>query len=142
MGKFSYTPITDEELEAVSRATARRDRTEPRIESASFDKENGLLSLQMRNGAMIQTPIRDLTDLAVASEQELGDMKLTGNGYAIHWPSLDVQMTTVALLNLIFGIRSVTENARRAGSARTPAKAAASRANGAKGGRPRKSAAA
>lgn len=41
-------------------------------------------------------------------------------------------------MNGVFGTRSFMEAQRRGGQSRSPAKAAASRANGAKGGRPKK----
>jgi hypothetical protein len=49
-----------------------------------------------------------------------------------------VDISLPGLMNGIFGTRA--HMARLAGSATSPAKAAAARANGAKGGRPRKTA--
>jgi len=51
---------------------------------------------------------------------------------------LDVDLSIPGLLSGIFGTKAYM--ARRAGQATSPAKAAAARANGAKGGRPRESA--
>jgi hypothetical protein len=56
-------------------------------------------------------------------------------GYGLHWEALDVDLSIPGLIAGIFGTRSYM--ARRAGQATSPAKAAAARANGAKGGRPR-----
>lgn len=61
-----------------------------------------------------------------------------GKGYGLHWEELDVDLSLPGLMAGIFGTR--TWMARRAGQATSAAKAAAARANGAKGGRPRKAA--
>jgi hypothetical protein len=63
----------------------------------------------------------------------------SGASGAIEWEDLDVQVTLAGLMAGVFGTkRYMAELARRAGQSRSPAKAAAARTNGAKGGRPRK----
>jgi len=61
-----------------------------------------------------------------------------GAGYGLHREALDVDLSIPGLLAGLFGTKAYM--ARHAGRATSPAKAAAARANGAKGGRPRKSA--
>lgn len=61
-----------------------------------------------------------------------------GEGYGLHWESLDVDFTVPGLLAGMFGTQSWM--ARQGGQARSDAKAAAARANGRKGGRPKKQA--
>ena len=64
---------------------------------------------------------------------------MAGAGFGLHWPSRDADLAIAGLVNGVFGTRKwMSELARRAGRATSPAKAAATRANGAKGGRPRK----
>jgi hypothetical protein len=69
-------------------------------------------------------------------------VEVDGAGFNLHWPSLDVDLYVPALVSGIFGTRAwmTKELARRAGQAKSPAKAAAARRNGVRGGRPRKSA--
>jgi hypothetical protein len=57
----------------------------------------------------------------------------------LHWPALDVDLFVPGLVVGIFGTRAwmTRELARVAGQTTSPAKAAAARSNGAKGGRPR-----
>lgn len=58
----------------------------------------------------------------------------------LHWEKLDADLSIVSLVVGIFGSHAwMREIARRGGSASTPAKVAAARANGANGGRPKKS---
>ena len=66
-----------------------------------------------------------------ASRQERGLI-----GYGLHWPQLDEDYSVPGLMNGVFGAAKWL--AARAGRGTSEAKAAAARANGAKGGRPRK----
>jgi hypothetical protein len=60
----------------------------------------------------------------------------------LHWDSLDADLSVPGLLLSSIGrAQKLAELAREAGRAKSNAKAAASRTNGAKGGRPRKVAA-
>ena len=63
---------------------------------------------------------------------------MLGTGTGLHWEALDADLSVPGLLAGLFGTRAFM--ARQAGRATSPAKAAAARANGARGGRPRKSA--
>jgi hypothetical protein len=76
--------------------------------------------------------------LAQARDAELADIEILGSGHGLHWPALDADFTVPGLLMGVFGTRAwmASELARRAGQAKSPAKAAAARANGRKGGRP------
>jgi hypothetical protein len=70
----------------------------------------------------------------------LANIEVDGCGFNLHWPALDVDLHVLALVPGIFGIQAWMTRAlaRAAGQATSPAKAAAARANGAKGGHPRK----
>jgi len=136
----NYTPISDEELARIAQETIVRDATEPRVQQVHYNAVGGTLELQLRDGTMIRTEARSLSALAHATDGELADVKIVSNGAALHWNELDVQMTTPAFLSRVLGMRTIGEVARLAGSRSTPAKSAASRLNGARGGRPRKKA--
>lgn len=76
--------------------------------------------------------------LAGATPEALADIKIMPAGTGIVWPQLDVDVSVPGLAMEVFGSRTwMRELARRAGSATSAAKAAAARANGKKGGRPR-----
>jgi hypothetical protein len=81
-------------------------------------------------------------DLQGAEEHDLAGVQVDGLGFNLHWPALDVDLFVPGLVAGRFGSRAwmIRELARHAGRAKSPAKAAAAKANGAKGGRPRKSA--
>ncbi|MEI7876189.1 MAG: DUF2442 domain-containing protein [Alphaproteobacteria bacterium] len=130
----------------IDRALARgrrRAATEPQASSARYDRRTGRVVVELTNGCSFVFPARSLQGMAGASDAELARIEIMGIGYGLHWPALDADFTVPGLLMGIFGTRAwmASELARRAGQATSPAKSAAARANGRKGGRPRKRAA-
>ena len=121
----------------VAEARGRLARSlEPRAASARYDRRLKKIVVALTNGADFSFPARLAQGLECADEDELAAVEILGNGYGLHWERLDVDLTVPGLLAGLFGTRRYM--AQRAGQARSAAKAAAARANGAKGGRPRK----
>ena len=128
----------------AERRGQRSLRTEPRARRARFDRRTGRVHVELTNGCTFTFPARDAQGLARASDTELAQVEVLGLGIGLHWERLDVDLSVPALLAGLFGTKAYMDrqHAARAGAARSPAKAAAARRNGAKGGRPRKQAAA
>lgn len=110
----------------------------PRAETARYDPLRDRVVLDLDNGCTFAFPPRLIQGLESAREDQLAEIELLGAGYGLHWESLDVDISISGLLAGIFGTRAYM--AARAGRATSTAKAAAARANGARGGRPRKAA--
>jgi hypothetical protein len=102
------------------------------------------VTVALTNGCTFVFPARALQGLAGASDEDLGEVEVLGSGYGLHWETLDADFTVPGLLMGMFGSRAWMdrEHARRAGSATSPAKAAAARENGRRGGRPKRAASA
>jgi hypothetical protein len=98
----------------------------------------GRMIVQLTNGCTFTFPPRLAQGLESATAEQLAAVEVLGAGYGLHWEALDVDLSIPGLLAGLFGTKSYM--ARHAGRATSPAKAAAARANGTKGGRPRKSA--
>lgn len=130
--------LTEGEIDAAERRGKLAQQWEPRATSASYDREGGRVVVELTNGATFAFPAHLAQGLEGGSDDELASVQILGNGYGLHWESLDVDLSIPGLLAGIFGTRSYM--ARRGGQATSTAKAAAARANGAKGGRPRKTA--
>ncbi len=129
---------TDAEIDA---AIARgRLASAPAVVSAEYDRLRDDIALRFANGVRLQIPRALLEGLTEASPGALAEIEIVGPGTGLRWPQLDVAHYVPGLLGGVFGTRSwMRELGRKGGAARTPLKAAAARANGLKGGRPRKS---
>jgi hypothetical protein len=108
----------------------------PLAVSARYDARRRRVVLELNNGSMFAFPTEAVQGLHGASHADLADLEVWGEGYALRWDRLDVDFTVPGLLAGIFGTRSYMASV--AGRTTSPAKAAAARENGKKGGRPRK----
>lgn len=112
--------------------------TEPRAVAARYDAKADRVIIDLANGTTFAFPPRLAEGLADARPQDLAEVEVLGRGHGLHWQRLDVDYSVPGLVSGIFG--TARWMAARAGRATSAAKAEAARANGAKGGRPRKSA--
>jgi hypothetical protein len=117
-------------------------RTEPRARAARYDRRTGRVHVALTNGCSFAFPARKAQGLERASDAELAQVEVLGLGLGLHWERLDVDLSVPGLLAGLFGTKAYMDRQRaaRAGATTSPAKAAAARRNGAKGGRPRKAA--
>ena len=130
---------SDAQFAAAEARGKEQFENEPRALSARYDAKSGRIVLELSNGATYAFPAALGQGLETATPAQLAEVELNGAGFGLHWESLDVDLSIAGLLAGRFGNKTwMSELARRAGSAKSPAKAAAARANGAKGGRPRK----
>ena len=130
--------VTSGQIDAA-RARAQQfkanDRRAIRVE---YEKKPDLLTLYLDDGVRVSIPRMQLQGLESAGPAQLAKVEILGRGTGIHWPLLDVNHYVPGLLNHVFGTsRWMAELGRRGGSATSADKAAAARANGKKGGRPK-----
>ena len=132
--------VTDAQLEAAEARGRTMIGTEPRAEAAHYDQATGRVVIDLVNGCTYAFPTQCVQDLHGASDDDLAGVEVDGAGFNLHWPTLDADLYVPALLSGIFGTRAwmARELARMAGRTTSPAKSAAARSNGRKGGRPRK----
>ncbi len=136
--------ISEAEFEELKQQARQLDKEEPRIARARFNAHKGRLELELKGSALAGTElslvVRQLAQLQDAPDELLSEFIVTRSGTSIRWPQLNFGISTVALVEIICGLRhlSLATHQSKAGSVKTQAKTLASRANGAKGGRPRK----
>ncbi|HTK35544.1 MAG TPA: DUF2442 domain-containing protein [Caulobacteraceae bacterium] len=128
--------ISDAQIDAALERGKLVLETAPRAASARYDRNLGRVVVDLTNGCTFAFPPRLAQGLEAATDEQLKEVEILGVGYGLHWEALDVDLSIPGLLAGLFGTKAYL--ARRAGQATSPAKAVASRANGAKGGRPRK----
>jgi hypothetical protein len=129
---------SDAQVDAAIARGKEKLKTEPRAVAARYDAKADRIVIDLTNGATFTFPPRLAEGLAEARPEELADIEILGLGFGLHWEKLDVDYSVPGLVAGIFG--TARWMAARAGRASSPAKAAAARANGEKGGRPRKAA--
>lgn len=130
--------LTDAQIDAALERGRIARLNEPRATAVRYDRSLGQIVVELTNGCSFAFPPRLAEGLQEATEDQLAQVEILGAGHSLHWEGLDVDLTVAGLLAGLFGTRAYM--ARCAGQATSPAKAAAARTNGAKGGRPRRSA--
>lgn len=128
--------LTDTEIHAALERGRVAQQSQPRAAAARYDRKNGRIVVDLTNGCTFAFPPRMAQGLEAATEDELASVEILGAGYGLHWETLDADLSVPGLLAGLFGTRA--HMARLAGQRTSPAKAAAARSNGTKGGRPRK----
>lgn len=131
--------IDDEEFRRQFRAAKKLgdhlDRTEPRAVRAEYDAERGVVMVQLKSGCWFGFPPEMEPSLRGATPEQLAKVEVFW-GYGLHWEELDAD---ISVPGLIFDSLDAPAWWARWIASRTSAKkAAASRENGKKGGRPRK----
>ena len=158
------------QLETANRRGLEAQVREVRALSVRFDQASGNLILALRGGLTLLVPTHLLQGVADAPPEHIEGVEIVGNGSALRFNELDADFLVQDIASGSFGTRKWMQHledsgaldvasierrrqvdellstaqsmGRKGGNARTEAKTAASRANGAKGGRPRKTIAA
>jgi hypothetical protein len=128
--------LSGEQIRAANERGRIVRETQPHARSARYDAKADRVVVDLTNGATFAFPPRLVEGLHDASPAEIAEVEIIGAGFGLHWEALDLDYTVSGLVNGVFG--TAKWMAARAGRTTSPAKAAAARANGAKGGRPRK----
>ena len=133
--------ITEQELKQAEKRMALV-REAGHAVSARYDRRRSRVVVALDNGVELAFPTRLAEGLAGASPENLADIEISPAGLGLRWPLLDADLYVPALLRGVFGSKSwmARQLGAEGGRARTVAKVAASRENGRKGGRPKKTA--
>ena len=132
--------VTEAEFRSAEAAGREYLDEASRAVEAFYLPERRRLCVTLGNGVEMAIPVDLLQGLAGASDADLSDIEITPFGTGLHWDRLDADLLVDGLSKGVFGSRTWMAQAmgRVGGSSRSAAKSAASRENGRKGGRPRK----
>lgn len=139
---MATSEITAKNRQRYAQARARgkaRVEDPSSVVDARYDADADAIDLRFGGGGSMSIPRRIVPGLERASESKMETIVVSPAGDALSWPSLDVDVYVPGLVERAFGTRLfAASTGRRGGRRRSKAKAAAAKANGAKGGRPRK----
>jgi hypothetical protein len=128
--------LTDAQIDAALERGRTARLHEPRAAATRYDRRSGRVVVELANGCTFAFPPHLAQGLEVAIEEQLSQVEILGSGSGLHWEALDADLSIPGLLAGLFGTKAYL--AQQAGRATSPAKATVARANGAKGGRPRR----
>ena len=131
----------DEFDDANTRGTARRDAA-PWAVSARYDRRLARVVVRLSTGLEVAFAPDLAQGLEKARPGDLTAIEISPSGLGLYFPKLDADLYLPALLEGLLGSRQwmAARLGQRGGKVRSASKAAASRANGKLGGRPRKAA--
>ena len=133
---------TDANIDAALKLAKIHD-SEPVAQTVEHVPELNLLIVGLSNGRRLVLPVEDVQGLEKANHEQIKNHELLGRGTGIHFSELNVDLYVPALIEGVYGNRRwMAQLGKKGGAARTEAKRLAARANGAKGGRPKRAAAA
>ena len=134
--------LKNADVRRAERRMRKRLEEYPRAVAARYDRRTRRLVVTLSNGLDLGIPEAKAQGLAGAKASDLATIEITPTGLGLHWPKLDADLDLPSLLQGLFGTRRWMASllGKAGGSATSPAKKAASRANGRRGGRPRKDA--
>jgi hypothetical protein len=139
---MATTEITTKDRERYAQARGRgksRVADPSSVVDARYDSDADAIHLKFSAGGSMSIPRRIVPGLERAAESKIQAIVISPAGDALSWPSLDIDVYVPGLVERAFGTRLfAASSGRRGGRRRSKAKAAAARANGARGGRPRK----
>ena len=133
--------VTDQEFEKAADAGRRLLVRGPLALSARYAA--GRVHVELNNGCAFAFPVAHAQGLSGAKAANLRVIEVEASGLGLRWPLLDADLYVPALVKGVLGTRQwMAQIGAMGGRASSVAKATSSRANGAKGGRPRQRSAA
>jgi hypothetical protein len=134
MARVKYRSSTDQEIDEARRR-GREERLATCARSVKYLAARDSFLLKMFTGASVELPRHLIPYVDKASQRMAAEVTLSPAGSGLCWERLDMHHSVSGLIREIFGL---ARDFRRAGATKSNARAAASRANGRLGGRPRK----
>ncbi len=129
-----------EDIELANQRAKEVQAASPRALAANYDRRTKKIVIHLSSRVDLSFLPEDAQGLERAKASELEPIEISPSGLGIHFPKLDADLYVPALLEGFLGSKHwmAARLGRLGGRSRSPAKKAASRANGRMGGRPKK----
>lgn len=134
--------VSTEEYRRATRRGRELLASTPVAVEAHYDRKADRIVVRLSSKLEISFSPRDAQGLEDGTPAQLADIEVLPPGLGLHWPQLDADLWIPGILEGLMGSRKwmAARLGRVGGAATTPAKKAASRANGRLGGRPKRAA--
>ncbi len=105
--------MTDEDWAAAEERGRVVAETEPHARFARYDRDTGLIVVELTNGATFAVPAKHLQGLDQATSEQLAAVEIGPRGYGLHWEELDADFTVPGLLAGRFGTKAYMAKFRK-----------------------------
>jgi hypothetical protein len=140
MGAVKIPPTTEDELQRAVEAGRHRRATERRAAGVRYDRDRDAIEIELTDGAAVRLPRTMVDEFRAVPPADMAKLRVSPAGYGL---KLDEHNINISVHGLIAALAMPGDMAaslgKLGGTARSEAKRITARANGAKGGRPRKS---
>jgi Protein of unknown function (DUF2442) len=131
--------VDDAAYQAALRSGERQVASRGAARKVGYDESADAIVVSFNGGAVLSIPRDRIPELAAIAPAALRFVHVSPLGDALQLERSDVDISLAGLLMRAFGEEMFARSlGRKGGAMKTPAKAAAARTNGAKGGRPRR----
>ena len=130
---------TEAEIREDVRIAREREKWATKILAATYDKRRDMIRVDLSTGATIGVPRCSIVGFAKAKPSQLADLEIMPASETLWSETVDDGVLLEQLITIAIGQQTLGElGGQINGSKKSEARAAASRLNGVKGGRPRK----
>lgn len=131
-------PEIDSQIDAAI-ARTNEQISEPSACEVLYNQQSRKIIIHFDNDCTFECPVSLLQGVSDLTDDEIAKVELTPAGWGITWKLADLDFGVNELVQGVFGTKAwMKEIAARGGRSKSEKKRAASRINGTKGGRPRK----
>jgi hypothetical protein len=98
--------LSDEEYEAATARGKIMRETDPHATAARYDRNAGVLVVDLEDGSDLEVKVALLQALQGASPDDLEEIEIHGQGSNLHWPRLNADLYVPSLAKGIYGTRA------------------------------------
>jgi Protein of unknown function (DUF2442) len=139
MGTVKRPMTTDDELRLAIEAGWRRRETERRAASVRYNPDRDAIEIELSDGAGVRLPRAMVEEFRDVPPADMTKLRVSPAGYGIRLDEHDINISVHGLIAALATTADMAGSLGKiGGAARTEAKRISARANGLKGGRPRK----